>query len=363
MPEVLLRVVRLMALPGLASGLWTLADAHMPKDAGKVFSCFACAGGSTMGYKLAGFDVVGCNEIDPKVFAVYDRNHHPQHPFVCSIRDMLDQDLPDELYQLDILDGSPPCTSFSIAGVRERDWGKTKLFSEGQALQRLDDLFFDFIALAAKLRPRFVIAENVTGIIKGKARGYVKEIIQAFKAADYTVQIFNLNAAQMGVPQARQRVFFLARRNDLGLKPIRLKFNETPITMGDVAHMLSESAFVDEPHTSLKLTAYMSRLHAMCKPGSAISTVHPRGSCFNNIKTDRDKPAPTLPAQAGVIYHHKDQRRLSLGEWMACSTFPMDMSWPAGPTKKAKWFMGMSVPPFMVQRIALEVRRQWMGES
>ena len=44
---------------------WTLADANFTKDKGKVFSCFACGGGSTMGYKLAGFDVIGCNEIDP----------------------------------------------------------------------------------------------------------------------------------------------------------------------------------------------------------------------------------------------------------------------------------------------------------
>ena len=53
-------------------------------------------------------------------------------------------------------------------------------------------------------------------------------------------------------------------------------------------------------------------------------------------------------------------RYLSLGERMACSTFPMDMVWPDGSTKKAGWFMGMSVPPFMMQRIALEVRKQWI---
>ena len=46
---------------------WKLAEANFTKDKGKVFSCFACGGGSTMGYKLAGFDVIGCNEIDPKV--------------------------------------------------------------------------------------------------------------------------------------------------------------------------------------------------------------------------------------------------------------------------------------------------------
>ncbi len=48
---------------------WTLKDANFTKYKGTVFSCFACGGGSTMGYKLAGFDVIGCNEIDPKMMA------------------------------------------------------------------------------------------------------------------------------------------------------------------------------------------------------------------------------------------------------------------------------------------------------
>ncbi len=62
-------------------GPWTLKDAYMPKDAGKVFSTFACTGGSTMGYKLAGFDVIGMNEIDPKVATIYKKNHKPKFSF------------------------------------------------------------------------------------------------------------------------------------------------------------------------------------------------------------------------------------------------------------------------------------------
>jgi DNA (cytosine-5)-methyltransferase 1 len=339
------------------TGLWTLKDAHMPKDAGSVFSCFSCAGGSTMGYKLAGFDVIGCNEIDPKVFAVYNKNHKPKFPFVCSIRDMLDKDLPDELYNLDILDGSPPCTSFSTAGVRERDWGKTKKFSEGQAYQRLDDLFFEFIALAAKLKPKIVIAENVTGIVKGKAKGYVKEIIKAFKQAGFSVQIFNFNAAQMGVPQARQRVFFVARRDDLQLKPIHMKFNEKPITFGEV----STWPFIKNQKigNKLKLSPCLMSLWPKCKQGNSLGSVHPRGMFFTKVKLSNAKPAPTLTASADDAMHSTEPRNLTTNEWIACSSFPIDMQWGAWAANKAKWAMGMSVPPFMIQRIALQVRRQW----
>ncbi len=129
--------------------IWKLEDLKKIKKNGlKVFSCFACGGGSTMGYKLAGFDVIGDNEIDPKINAVYVKNHHPKYNFNLDIRDLINWGLPDELYNLDILDGSPPCSVFSMAGQREKGWGIEKTFREGQKKQRLDDLFFYFIDLA-----------------------------------------------------------------------------------------------------------------------------------------------------------------------------------------------------------------------
>ena len=335
------------------NGQWTLADAHMPKDAGTVFSCFACAGGSSMGYKLAGFDVVGCNEIDPDVFRIYNLNHKPQHPFVCSIRDMLDKDLPVELHQLDILDGSPPCTSFSTAGVRERDWGKTKRFAEGQALQRLDDLFFEFIALAQKLQPKIVISENVTGIIKGKAKGYVKEIVQAFKDAGYSTQIFDLNAGTMGVAQARRRIFFVSRRDDLKLKPIRLSFKEKPITFREVTTWLG-------PQPAIPMSNCYRELWKKCRPGDSFSTVHPTGSYFSARRWSMNKPAPTLVSGSYDCQFHPSQpRQISQDEWNACSSFPTDMKWGGWDTRKIKWATGMSVPPLMTQRIALQIIKQW----
>lgn len=342
-------------IPEPMTGLWNLADAYMPKDAGSVFSCFACAGGSTMGYKLAGFDVIGCNEIDPKVAAVYIKNHKPKHKFICSIRDMLDKDLPDELYNLDILDGSPPCTSFSTVGVGSRDWGKAKKFSEGQALQRLDDLFFEFIALAKKLQPKIVIAENVTGMVKGKARGYIKEIVQAYKEAGYTTQLFRLNAAQMGVPQARQRVFFVSRRDDLELDPIRLRFNEKPITFGDVTEWLSES---DHKNCMPEIKGKARKWWVKTKPGAYFSSVTPTGSWFGQARLSFKRPCVTLTSKEWVAFHPASPRLLCTHELSACSSFPMDMKYQKG---KPFWFMGMSVPPFMVQRIALEVRKQWLN--
>ena len=81
---------------------WTLKDANFTKDKGKVFSCFACGGGSTMGYKLSGFDVLGCNEIDPKMIEAYKANHNPKYAYLEPIQTFKNRkDLPKELYNLD----------------------------------------------------------------------------------------------------------------------------------------------------------------------------------------------------------------------------------------------------------------------
>ena len=198
---------------------WTMANDYPKEKNGlKVFSCFACGGGSTMGYKLAGCEVIGCCEIDPKMNEVYIKNHHPKHNFLMDIRkfnQIPNEELPEELFNLDILDGSPPCTTFSMAGDREDSWGKKKKFREGQAEQTLDDLSFVFIETVAKLKPKCVIMENVEGLIRGEAWSYVQRIYKEFGEIGYEVGHWLLKGENMGVPQKRHRVFFIALRNDV----------------------------------------------------------------------------------------------------------------------------------------------------
>ncbi|MCM1441148.1 MAG: DNA cytosine methyltransferase, partial [Roseburia sp.] len=136
-----------------------------------------------MGYKLAGYEVVGNCEIDPDMMKVYRKNHHPEHSFLMDIRDFVelpDGEIPGALKNLDVLDGSPPCSVFSLAGIREEGWNVEKRFREGQERQRLDDLFFFFIRAAGRLKPKVVIAENVKGLVTGNAKGWVNQIVKAF---------------------------------------------------------------------------------------------------------------------------------------------------------------------------------------
>lgn len=195
---------------------WFLSDLDsVPRTGLKVMSTFSCGGGSSMGYKLSGFDVIAANDLDPEMQAHYTNNLHPANYLLAPIGDLLKRDLPDELFNLDVLDGSPPCSTFSMAGNREADWGKSKHFREGQSKQVLSDLFFDYIDLVERLRPRVAIAENVKGLLLGHAKGYCRLIFDRFKEIGYRPQAFLINSADCGVPQRRERTFFTAIRDDI----------------------------------------------------------------------------------------------------------------------------------------------------
>lgn len=80
----------------------------LPKTKARCFLVLLVGGGSSMGYKLAGFDVIGCNEIDHRMMYAYCQNHNPKFPFLEPIQEFKHkEDLPPELFNLDILDGSP----------------------------------------------------------------------------------------------------------------------------------------------------------------------------------------------------------------------------------------------------------------
>ena len=303
-----------------------------------------------MGYKLAGFEHIGGVEIDPKVAEVYRANHNPKHLFVEDIRDFNKRkELPEELYNLDILDGSPPCSSFSMAGNREKDWGKEKVFREGQAKQRLDDLFFDYIALAKRLQPKVVIAENVKGILQGNAKAYVKRIKAEFEAAGYVVQLFLLNAASMGVPQKRERVFFVCQRNDLNLPTLTLKFSEPSILFKDIDQGLSVKRDNIKP-------SYHKYWKTAKKDGRAVTE---KGNTFGYLyKANPSRVCSTITANKGTPYcHHLSPLRLTGTELSLIGSYPLDYNFS---DIDSQYLIGMSVPPVMTAQIAHQVYLQWL---
>ena len=334
---------------------WHLKDLEgRPKNGCNVFSCFSCGGGSSMGYKLAGFDVVGNCEIDPDMMKVYKANNHPQYSYLMDIRDFAklpDEEIPDALWNLDILDGSPPCSVFSMAGSREEGWNVEKTFREGQAKQRLDDLFIHFIEVARKLKPKVVIAENVKGLITGNAKGWVNRIVKAFDDAGYLVQLFLFNASRLGVPQKRERVFFIAHRKDLDYPKLVMNFNSEPIPFGAVR----------EPYGKATKGDLMSRLMKHRIPSDrCFRDINKRIRNFDSGYTSKinhdDEPVQTITA-GGSHFRMCDGLLMTDRDIVNCQTFPQDYDFL---DQNVQYVCGMSVPPVMMARISEQVYRQWL---
>jgi DNA (cytosine-5)-methyltransferase 1 len=344
---------------------WTLKDAKFTKHKGTVFSCFACGGGSTMGYKLAGFDVVGCNEIDSKMMEAYRANHNPKYSFLEPIQTFkLRKDLPKELYNIDILDGSPPCSSFSMAGNREKDWGKNKKFREGQAEQILDTLFFDFIDLAKELKPKIVVAENVKGLLLGSAKEYVREIYKQFNEAGYYCQHWLLNAATMGVPQKRERVFFVCLRKDLADKflyqkdiftvipKLNLNFNEPKIIFREIYEPGNNEKIL----TGDALDLWKDRIETDIDLENISRRRGRPNYMFNHKFVKLSKVANTITGSDNCCLYEEPRYR-SKNELCKCGTYPLDYNFCAN---KPTYLIGMSVPPVMIAQIATEIYNQWI---
>ena len=345
---------------------WTLKDTKFTKDKGLVFSCFSCGGGSTMGYKLAGYDVIGCNEIDKRMMYAYCQNHNPKYPFLEPIQDFKNrEDLPAELYNLDVLDGSPPCSTFSMVGSREDAWGVEKKFREGQQEQVLDTLFFDFIDLAKKLQPKVVVGENVKGLLIGNAIKYVTKIHNAFEYAGYYCQHWLLDAQTMGVPQRRERVFFICLRKDLAkqflyqanlfeqLPKLELMFNEPIITASEFSDFTGR----DVPK-SVKLLWDNRKLGDINQCDAKFRLFHKNGA-FSQSYIYQDKVSPTLTAKNDCIVHFEQPKYLGKNEVCYISSFPQDYNFAGNPPH---YICGMSVPPVMMAQVANQVWEQWLSK-
>lgn len=338
---------------------WYFKD-YPPKSNLKVFSCFACGGGSTMRYKLAGYDVVGDLEIDKRMNEVYVKNHNPKYNFLMDIREfnnLPDSEIPQELFNLDILDGSPPCTTFSMSGLREKTWGQKKKFREGQKEQTLDDLSFIFIDTVNKLKPKFVIMENVEGLMKGNAWRYVQNIYKKFKNIGYEVKHWLLKGEDMGVPQKRHRVFFIATRLNIDLSKLDMSFIYKPIVFAQVKSPEGVKITSDNLNNLISYAKYGDR-----NLENACMRQRGKSSFFNYCFVYDDKVAPTMTAHCNNI-RWDTKTLLSKQDIISLATFPQDYDFMTDSLDGISYICGMSVPPIMIKRVAERIKKYLIKEN
>lgn len=180
----------------------------MPRPIG--IDLFAGAGGLSLGFEQAGFDIVAAVDIDPVHCAVHKFNF-PNCATVCaSVVETTGEQLRRSAgigkRDIDVVVGGAPCQGFSLIGKRALDDSRNQLVHH-------------YVRVVLELQPKYFVFENVKGLTVGKHRRFLQEVIEAFQAAGYDVEAAYrvLNAADYGVPQDRRRLFLMGARKGLAL--------------------------------------------------------------------------------------------------------------------------------------------------
>lgn len=377
----------------------------LPWNGYNVVSTFSGCGGSSLGYRLAGFRVLWASEFVEAARDCYRANASPGT--LVDGRDIRQVQPADILAavglrpgELDLFDGSPPCSSFSTAGRREQGWGKVKKYSD--TAQRTDDLFFEYVRLLTGLRPKVFVAENVAGLVKGTAKGYFKIILEALKGCGYRVQARVLDAQWLGVPQSRTRLIFVGVRADLGLNPVhpeplpyRYALREAlphvaAVQCGDPRHRQAPgNSFPrgklypgDQPCPCVQATASSiggAIACAIVEPDADISRFaigaewdklkpgQRSGRYFSLHRADLDRPSPIItasgghPSTAGVT-HPTEKRKFTIAELKRLCSFPDDFVL-SGSYAQQWERCGRAVPPVMMSHIAATVRDRVLAKQ
>ena len=373
---------------------YTLQDVVYASNQNKfnVISTFAGGGGSSTGYRLAGGKILCINEFVEEAQNTY-RENYPDTPILPGdIKQLSGKDFLDiaklDVGELDILDGSPPCSAFSVAGKlsHSRDgkhsdgWGQTKNYSDGKMVENIEDLFFEFLRVADDIKPKVIIGENVKGLTIGEAKQYFNKIQNTFEDIGYDVVAKVLDSRYFGISQTRTRVFFIGVRNDITEKA-GLNFmtigNVFPQELPDVVPLKDALIDLQYDEEEVKyLTDKFSKTAYWRDTGSKMEIdppkvltgmdYHPKGHHFNLKRVSQYQPAPTLTAMgsndttAGA-FHWAEPRKLTIGELKRIQSLPDDFKLTGKWNQKSER-IGRMVPPLMMKAIADSVYNKVLKE-
>jgi DNA (cytosine-5)-methyltransferase 1 len=355
-----------------------------PCNGYRVASLFSGCGGSSLGYRMAGFKLVFANEFVPAAQASYRANFPKTKLDPRDIRAIAGEDVLRaarlKAGELDILDGSPPCASFSTAGKLQEGWGKVKAYSDTR--QRTDDLFFEYVRLLRSIRPRVFVAENVSGLVKGVGKGYFLEVLGEFKSAGYRVAARTLDAQWLGVPQARERLIFVGVREDLRIEPAHPKPLPYRYSVREALPWLDRAKVrtkdgdraPDRPaptvltHGRRKTTSELTvvepdadmRRYSVGRELDKLGQGETSDKYFQLVRAALDAPSPTITvegkkAHAASVAHPTECRKFSIAELRRICGFPDDFILTG--TYAQQWErLGRAVPPPMMAAIAATIR-------
>ena len=351
-----------------------------------VISTFAGGGGSSTGYRLAGAKILCINEFVEEAQNTYRENYPNTTIVPGDIKELTGTYLMEQagvkVSELDILDGSPPCSAFSMAGSISHGGGnthadafnKTKQYSDIKGVSNVEDLFFEFLRVAKDIKPKVIIGENVEGLTMGEAKEYFNKIQNTFEQIGYLVVADVLNASYFGVPQSRKRCFFIGVREDVADK-IGLNFmtmyqlypekNDIQTTLGEAISDIVNEDKEELDYLFDKISpekAVGKTLMKMPKDPDKVLTgmdYHEKGHHFNLKRSSLRKPCPTITAMgnlAGVAgtCHPIEDRKFTIKELKRIMSLPEDFKL-TGQHKQQSERIGRMVPPLMMKALAESV--------
>ena len=373
-----------------------------------VISTFAGGGGSSTGYRLAGGNVLAINEFVEEAIKTYSLNFPDTKIIPGDIKKLSGKDFLDvsglKEGELDIFDGSPPCSAFSVSSSSKgKNWkgaildtrksyfdddgemihegsievhSGIKSYSDGKTVEAIEDLFNEFIRIAKDIKPKVIIAENVKGLTMDTARAKLAEFINGFEKIGYLTTYKVLNAAEYGVAQSRQRTFFVCVRDDvansiglniLNANSVVFPNPSTPKEHGkyskEVAIEKAIGDVVNDPQEVKELldvveNGFLKKFVALL-PKNPPKVLQPKETCFNLKRPARHLPCPTLTqtgqqkGASGVIHYNED-RKLTIKELKRIMSLPDDYELTGTFDQQAER-IGRMVAPKMMFALASHV--------
>ncbi len=334
-----------------------------------VISLFSGCGGLDLGFERAGFDIPVANEFDATIYETFKANHPKTHLVEGDVRKVTKEDIAPFIEgDVDGIIGGPPCQSWSEAG----------------SLRGIEDargqLFFDYIRILKEFKPKFFLAENVSGMLANRHNEAVQNILKLFEDAGYDVSLTLVNAKDYGVAEERKRVFYIGFRKDLNInfvfpkgsttdddKKITLRdiiwdLQETAVPSGEKNHHNPEAINNNEYFTGAYSPIFMSRNRVKSWDEQAFTVQASGRQCQLHPQAPKmvkfDKNDCRFVEGSEHLY-----RRMTIREVARVQGFPDEFKFIYKDTNNAYKMIGNAVPVNLAYEIGVAIKKFLEGNG
>ena len=329
----------------------------------KIISLFSGCGGLDLGFERAGFDITIANEYDSTIWETFKINHPKTMLIQGDIRTVDEGKFPSNIDGIIV---GPPCQSWSEAG----------------SLKGINDsrgrLFYDYIRILRKVKPKFFLAENVSGMLANRHSEAVKNIINLFEDSGYNVTVTLVNAKDYGVAEERKRVFYIGFRKNLGINFVFPKGSteddNKKITLRDIIWDLKDTAIPalpknkknpdainnNEYYVGSYSTIFMSRNRVKSWDEQAFTVQASGRQCQLHPQAPKMKFISQNKREFAKGYEHL-YRRMTVREIARIQGFPDDFKFIYTDVDNAYKMIGNAVPVNLAYEIALEIKKVLEG--